>query len=177
MGLMDDYVRQAERDLPRLRQEAAERHDKFVDKLIEAGDYRPEDHRPPGSPGDNAEIMPATPTQAELESRRRQALGVEEGLVGDLRSNAKRAAEIEGRLLERAEMVADRDLPNVLRAVADVQSKSVDGLLKLTGREQGDRQGQDFAQMLAGMAAKGYLRVNVNLDVDASQGGGVDEPD
>jgi hypothetical protein len=118
--------------------------------------------------------MPAPPTQAELEQQRRDALGIEEDVVSNLRSNAHRASEIASSLLERAEGVADRDLPNVLRAVADVQSKSVDGLLKLTGRERGDQHGQDFAQMLAGMAAKGYLKIHVNVDA-ASPGDGGDD--
>lgn len=166
MGVMDDFTRKAAEDLPRLQAEADERHAEKVEVLIERGVYDPDrDHR--GSPGESGEVLPSTPTAAELEVRRREALGAEENVVSNLRSNAERASEITGRLLDRAEAVSDRDLPNTLRAVADVQSKSVDGLLKMTGRDR-EQAADDMVGVMRSLAAKGLLKINVNLDVGES---------
>jgi hypothetical protein len=51
-----------------------------------------------------------------------------------------------------------------VRAVADAQGKSVDTLMKMTGRDARP-QSDDFTAMLAGMAADGFLRLNVELEV------------
>lgn len=95
---------------------------------------------------------------------------IEADTVTNLRSLAKRATEIEATLLERAAGCSDRDLPTALRAVADVKSKSVDKLLALTGRAPESSQGDgDLRSLLEGMAAKGLVRLSVNLDIDQTK--------
>lgn len=77
-----------------------------------------------------------------------------------------RAGQLERDMLE--EMTPDRVpkevRPQALRAIADVKSKNVDKLLQLTGRPVTNTQPSDFAQLLAGMAAKGIVKLNVSIE-------------
>ncbi|UTI65596.1 hypothetical protein NBH00_05145 [Paraconexibacter antarcticus] len=95
---------------------------------------------------------------------------IEADTVVNLRSLAKRATEIEAELLEKAARAQPRDIPQALRAVADVKSKSVDKLLALTGRSPEAAAGDgDLRSLLEGMAAKGLVRLSVNLDIDQTK--------
>lgn len=96
---------------------------------------------------------------------RRQTEATEERTVEALRATALRASEIEAGLLERLPTVDDKELPAALRAAADVKAKSVDKLLAMTGRSPDRVPEHSIEQLLAGLAAKGLARVNVNLDV------------
>lgn len=108
------------------------------------------------APNGGRSLEEAKKTEADLQT--------EGEIVDRLRHNAKNAAEIESTLLERVGNITDDDqLPAALRAVADVKTKSIDGLVKLTGRE-GQSAGDDFASMLRGMAEAGFLRLNVSLE-------------
>jgi hypothetical protein len=84
---------------------------------------------------------------------------------------ARRAADVEVEGTERdiVEKVRGNALKaattlDAVRAVADAQGKSVDTLMKMTGRDARP-QSDDFTAMLAGMAADGFLRLNVELEV------------
>lgn len=97
---------------------------------------------------------------------RRKIAKTEDETVDKLRSTALRAAEVEAGLLERLSGVDDKDLPSALRAAADVKAKSVDKLLAMTGRSPDRPPEHSMEQLLAGLAARGLARVNVNLDVE-----------
>jgi hypothetical protein len=76
------------------------------------------------------------------------------------RLRLQRAAEIEGDLLERAGEVRTPELvPQALRAVADVKSKSGNLLMQLTGRPTApkDTGNGDVIKLLQTMADRGYL--------------------
>lgn len=80
-----------------------------------------------------------------------------------MRANAKRAAEGVSTLLEKTIAIEDKDaLPSALRAVADVQSKSVDNIQKLTGRDQGPQR-ENIAETLRGLAGQGLVRLAVEI--------------
>jgi len=99
------------------------------------------------------------------EARKNEAdLKTESELVDNLRTQAKRASEIEADLLEKVGGITDKNmLPQALRAVADAKTKSIDGLVKLTGRD-GQDAADDFTAMLRGMASDGFLKLNVSLE-------------
>lgn len=87
----------------------------------------------------------------------------EKKVVDQLSANISRAVEIEADLIERLADVKSVDLlPRALSAVSDARSKSIDGLLKLTGRTP-DAPAQGLVEMLRSMADKGYLRMSVDL--------------
>src|SRR4051812_12784776 len=87
---------------------------------------------------DKGEVVPAKRTALETENRRKAAERSEDQVIDQLRTNLSRAVDIEAELLERSLDAQQRDLPAALRAVSDVKSKSLDGLLKLTGRAAAD---------------------------------------
>lgn len=120
------------------------------------------------------EILPPVRTEVERQVALQQGLLTEEETVKTLRSNASRAAEIWGKLLVRAERVDDKDLAATMRAVSDGQAKSVDALLKLTGRapEQGDG---GITALLRGLANDGLVKLHVDLSVGANEEAGGDE--
>lgn len=122
-------------------------------------------------------VLPAATDPAGGERSLAQARKDEEDLqtegeiVDKLRANANDAARIEATLLQRVGEITDKDqLPSALRAVADVKSKSIDGLVKLTGRD-GQAPADDFAAMLRGMAESGFLRLNVSLEAGPETSG------
>lgn len=115
------------------------------------------------------EILPGGEVALREAKKNEADLQTEGAIVDQLRSNAKSAAEIEATLLERVgNITEDEQLPSALRAVADVKNKSIDGLIKLTGRD-GQDAGDDFAQMLRGMAEAGFLKLNVQLEIGQEQ--------
>lgn len=93
---------------------------------------------------------------------------LEQHTVEILRGNAKKAAEIERDLLDDMKTVPLEQKPQALRAVADVKAKSVDKLLALTGRPTDGAPPSDLPALLRSMAAKGVVKLNVNLDVDST---------
>lgn len=113
---------------------------------------------------EKGEVVPAEETAGDVQRRHSAAIRSEAETVDQLRDNLGKAALIEADMLERiAETKGIRDLPAALRAVSDVKSKSLDGLLKLTGRAPSESESNSIEQLLVGMANKGYLRVNVEL--------------
>jgi hypothetical protein len=89
----------------------------------------------------------------------------ESELVSMLRTRAHRAAEVEEKLLNRLEGIrADKDVPAALRAASDVKAKSIDGLMKLTGREPSGGNSESMEQLVESMAARGYMKLTVNLE-------------
>jgi hypothetical protein len=88
----------------------------------------------------------------------------EDELKNMLLSRAHRAAEIEGEMLERVAGVTNaRDLPQALRAVADTKTKSIDALMKLTGRTHEGSQALSAEALLRGLAKSGLVKINVDL--------------
>jgi hypothetical protein len=105
------------------------------------------------------EVLPSAQESHELE----QAVRADEDTIVSLaRANALKALRYEDVLLDKVK--DSRDVPQALRAVADARSKSVETLMKLTGRDV-HRPSDDFTGMLQGLAAKGLLKVNVQLGV------------
>lgn len=89
-------------------------------------------------------------------------------IVAMLRSRIHRAAEIEEDLLERAgNVIHSRDIPTALKAVNDVKTKSIDGLLKMTGRDQTQGNSESLESLVASMEARGYAKLTVNLEKEA----------
>lgn len=109
--------------------------------------------------------------QRYMDAAKRVADDIEADTIAHFRRLALRAAEIEGALLERiAAKTADRDVPQALRAVADVKSKSVDKALALQGRAPGQaHQSLSMEQLLGGMADKGLIKINVDIGRELPQ--------
>jgi hypothetical protein len=103
------------------------------------------------------EVLPSAQESHELEQA---ALKDEDSIVDLARANTLKAMKIEQQLI--GDMETWRDKPQALRAVADARAKSVDTWMKITGRDA-PRAADDFTGMLQGLAAKGLLRVNVEL--------------
>lgn len=102
-------------------------------------------------------------TELYAEIERTHAQVVEQEITSMLRTRVHRAAEIEGDMLEK---IADskHDLPQALRAVTDVRHKSVDSLMKLTGRDKDSGRTEDLTSMVSAMEAKGIVKLTVNLE-------------
>jgi hypothetical protein len=49
-----------------------------------------------------------------------------------------------------------------VRAISDAQNKSVDALMKMTGRDK-EAPRDNMVDVLAGMAQRGFLRMNVEI--------------
>jgi arginine deiminase len=95
-----------------------------------------------------------------------EVVQTEQDIVEKVRGNALKAANTLDTLIETIDpdkLSGDQKIAAV-RAVADAQGKSVDTLMKMTGRDARP-QSDDFTAMLAGMAADGFLRLNVELEV------------
>jgi hypothetical protein len=105
------------------------------------------------------EVLPSAEEQHDLEQAARRD---EDNIVDLARANALKALRYEDKLLDKVK--DSRDVPQALRAVADSRAKSVETLMKLTGRDV-HRPADDFSGMLAGLAAKGLVKLNVELEV------------
>lgn len=114
---------------------------------------------------EKGEVVPAKRTALETEQRRKAADRTEEEVVDQLRTNLSRAVDIEAELLERSLDAQQRDLPAALRAVSDVKSKSLDGLLKLTGRAAADPDAVSLHELVTSMVRRGFVKANVNLEI------------
>lgn len=97
---------------------------------------------------------------------------LEQITIEKLRRNAEAAAKVEAQLIEDiGRGVPPEQRPQALRAIADSRAKSVDKLLAMTGRDpSGGRDAPDFGELLRSLAAKGLVKVNVEL------GAGQEEP-
>lgn len=105
-----------------------------------------------------------TYSEMYLDLERKVEQRMEKDLIAMLRARAHRASEIEMELLERIATVGDyRELPQALRAVNDTKAKSLDALLKLTGRAPSEGDSTGLEQLVDSMVRGGYLRVNVDL--------------
>lgn len=121
---------------------------------------------------EKGEVLPAEQTAAEKQARHRKALRTEEDITEGLRENLAVAVEREAQMLERMGDVKDRDLAQALRAVADVKAKSLDGLLKITGRSTSPEEDGNLVRMLEAMIRKGYLKASVDLGIGTDSSGG-----
>ena len=99
------------------------------------------------------------------EARKNEAdLQTEAQIVDKLRESAKEAGIVKSSLLERVAAITDKNLlPQALRAATDAEAKSIEGLIKLTGRD-GQEAADDFTSMLRHMAEAGFLKLNVSLE-------------
>jgi hypothetical protein len=90
-----------------------------------------------------------------------------------LQGNAEKSSSIVAHLLEvieqRGDKISSSDLPGLLRAASDAQSKAIEGITKLTGRDQAPRQ-DSLAQALDSLASQGLLRMSVELGPTGSDG-------
>jgi hypothetical protein len=78
--------------------------------------------------------------------------------------NVARAAQIEAELLEdMTDVPPSRSRRRCGRSPTS-KAKGIDKVLALTGRANPPPQATDLATLLAGMAAKGYARLNVSLE-------------
>lgn len=103
------------------------------------------------------DVLPSAQETHELEQAARRD---EDSIIDLARSNALKALRYEDQLLE--DVLLSRDKPQALRAVADARSKSVETLMKLTGREA-NRPADDFVGMMQNLASKGLLKMNVEI--------------
>jgi hypothetical protein len=110
-------------------------------------------------------------TATEKQERHRNALRTEEDITEGLRENLAAAVVREAQMLERMGDVKDRDLAQALRAVADVKAKSLDGLLKITGRSATVEEDGNLVRMIESMQRKGYLKLSVELETGTSDEG------
>jgi hypothetical protein len=103
-------------------------------------------------------------SEVYLDIERTHGQSVEDEIVNRSRDIARRAAEIELEMMERIRTETQpRELPVALRAVADLKSKSVDTVMKLTGRDKQEAATGSLESLVASMEGKGYLHLNVSL--------------
>jgi hypothetical protein len=79
---------------------------------------------------ERGEVLPSAQEQHDLEQAARRD---EDNIVDLARANALKALRYEDKLLDKVK--DSRDVPQALRAVADSRAKSVETLMKLTGRD------------------------------------------
>jgi hypothetical protein len=88
---------------------------------------------------------------------------IEDELVARWRENARRAGEVEAKLIERTESammtMSSKDASAAARNMADVKSKSIDKVLALTGREPTAKPIEDFMVLVEHMQARGFITV------------------
>lgn len=84
-------------------------------------------------------------------------------IIDRVRTNADKATRVVEALLEQVQDVKGQDAQiAALRAASDVQSKSVDALMRLTGRDAKPPD-DDFVSVLTGLANQGLARINVEI--------------
>jgi hypothetical protein len=104
------------------------------------------------------EPIRATPAQPML-----QLTPEEKAAVTQMQANAEQAGKLIKDLLGKAEGARGQDIiPQLLRAAADVQTKSIDGVSKLTGRDH-QAPTENLGQTLAGLASRGLIRMNIDI--------------
>lgn len=138
-------------------------HEHIVDNPVLDSEGRP--HVP--AYGTICKWRTDTYSETWLDMERRHAEEIEDEIIRMQRARVHRASEIELDMMEKVAREANgRDLPFALRAIADVKSKSLDGLLKMTGRAQQTSGGTSFEQLIRDMSGKGYLKLSVSLDTE-----------
>jgi transposase-like protein len=89
-------------------------------------------------------------------------------MEGRLRHNAQRAAELQEGLLNVIEKATPqargKEAADYIRAVADVQNKSLDGLAKVRG-QRSDAPAFDLMGILKSGQHQGWLKLNVSMEV------------
>jgi hypothetical protein len=89
-------------------------------------------------------------------------------MEGRLRHNAQRAAELQEGLLNQIEKATPqargKEAADYIRAVADVQNKSLDGLAKVRG-QRSDAPAFDLMGILKSGQHQGWLKLNVSMEV------------
>jgi hypothetical protein len=89
-------------------------------------------------------------------------------MEGRLRHNAQRAAELQEGLLNQIERATPqargKEAADYIRAVADVQNKSLDGLAKVRG-QRSDAPAFDLMGILKSGQHQGWLKLNVSMEV------------
>lgn len=84
-------------------------------------------------------------------------------IIDRVRNNADKATQVVEGLLEKVGDVKGQDAQiAALRAASDAQTKSVDALMKLTGRDARPPD-DDFVSVLTGLANQGLARINVEI--------------
>jgi hypothetical protein len=110
---------------------------------------------------DVEQIKAGVGSHLELSEEERAALDM-------LRSNADQASRLVNSLTAVvAERVAsgrisNSDLPGMLRAASDAGAKSIEGIAKLTGRDQAPRE-NNLGSTLESLAERGLLKMTVEI--------------
>lgn len=110
--------------------------------------------------------QPPARSPAEQQERHAQVHLEEQEAADAIRTNLGRAIQIEAELLDKAAEARPHEVAQMLSAVSNSKAKSIDGLLKLTGRQPGEGEGTDIASLLLSMERRGLAKVNVSLEVE-----------
>jgi len=112
-------------------------------------------------------ILPSAEEERALELARNET---EVDVTDQVRDNAQKAASKLGTLIDSVdvERLSSEDRIAAVRAIADAQNKSVDALMKMTGRDR-EAPRDNMADVLAGMAERGLLRMNVEIGPSPSE--------
>lgn len=109
-----------------------------------------------------SEVLPSASEQREKEI---EAQRDEDSLVDLSRENALLAVKAEREMIQRVSEITRTDqTPQALRALADARAKSVETLMKLTGRDV-KPVNDDLPSIINGLVAKGLVRANVSLEI------------
>jgi hypothetical protein len=107
------------------------------------------------------EVLPSSAERRELDFKRAET---EEEITDKVRTNAQKSAQKLERLVDSInpdDMKTEERIAAV-RAISDAQNKSVDALMKMTGRDK-EAPRDNMVDVLAGMAQRGFLRMNVEI--------------
>lgn len=108
---------------------------------------------------DIEQIKAGVGSAVELSEEERRTLDL-------LRANAESAGTLVTELIkkvsEREGKMSASDLASVLRAASDAQTKAIDGIAKLTGRDQAPRE-NNLGSTLESLAARGLLKMSVEI--------------
>jgi hypothetical protein len=100
------------------------------------------------------EVLPSSAERRELDFKRAET---EEEITDKVRTNAQKSAQKLERLVDSInpdEMKTEERIAAV-RAISDAQNKSVDALMKMTGRDK-EAPRDNMVDVLAGMAQRGF---------------------
>lgn len=97
----------------------------------------------------------------------------EQETLSKLRANAKAAGELVETVTDKIQKtdwsrISASDLGPLLRAATDAQTKSIDSIAKLTGRDQTPK-GADMGAVLDSLASRGLLRMTVEIGPEANE--------
>lgn len=101
-------------------------------------------------------------------------IAAETAIIDKVRQNAKKATEKVETLLDKMDDIKGQDAQiAALRAASDAQVKSIDSLMKLTGRDAKPPD-DDFVGVITALANQGLARINV--EIGRSQGTHDEDP-